>query len=120
MHRAASTQAARSFQSIGVTRGHVLVDSGLTTGPESARPTFRHGGRVFSNGITMTFSRLTQLAQDLRRKGLSLAEIAIELGTNSVRVKRLLQPELYNALEPINDAPINSMRKYLERRRGND
>ena len=70
----------------------------------------------------MTFSRLTQLAQDLRRKGLSLAEIAIELGTNSVRVKRLLQPELFNALEPVTDDAKNltAMRKYLERRSDED
>ena len=68
----------------------------------------------------MTFSRLTQLARDLRHKGLSMAEIAKELGTNSVRVKRLLQPELFNALEPINDAPIKDMRKYLERRQRED
>ena len=116
-----ATRGPEPFQ-FNKTRLVVALNLTLANAPrECPAASFRHGAvRDFSNGITMTFSRLTQLAQDLKRKGLSLAEIAIELGSNSVRVKRLLQPELYNALEPINDAPINSMRKYLERRRGND
>lgn len=68
----------------------------------------------------MTVSQLTQLARDLKRKGLSLLEIARELGTNVVWIRRLLQPELFNALEPDNGNTINSIKRYTRKRQRED